>query len=170
MKGLDRATKTLAALNLLMVIVTTSIGAWALRVESDARSADASGSTVSVPSTARSGLSLDAAEARPVFSESRRPAAIQETAKEAEVPPPSQPPVFVGALRDSTGRQCAFFEGKAGKKMVCAGADFDGWTVMEIKSKAATVRLGSQVVEVPLSFESRGAAPASTSETPGVIK
>lgn len=157
MIALDRGTKVLGALNACLLAGAIGLSAWGLRIEHQEPSPATEIVDGRLLNLSRGGLSIAGFEARPLFSESRAPAKEAAVQKGVEAVAVAPPPVFVGALRDSAGRRCGFFEGGSGKKMVCVGESFDGWKVVKVEPKTVTLSLADQVREVPLSFESRGA-------------
>lgn len=157
MIALDRGTKVLGALNACLLAGVVGVSVWMLRIERLEMPPVAEVVDGHLLNLSRGDLSIAGFEARPLFSESRKPATEAAVQKGAEAVAAAPPPVFVGALRESAGRRCGFFEGSSGKKMVCVGGSFDGWKVVKVEPKTVTLSLADQVREVPLSFESRGA-------------
>lgn len=157
MMALDRGTKVLSAFNVCLLVGAIGLSAWGLRVEHQEPPPATETVDGRLLNLSRGGLAIADFGARPLFSESRAPAKEMAVQKGAEAVAAVPPPVFVGALRDSAGRRCGFFEGGSGKKMVCVGGSFDGWKVIKVEPKAVTLSLADQVREVPLSFESKGA-------------
>lgn len=152
MKMLLRET----ALVLLNVAVLLGSVAWAVfRLRPDsAVSSPAAATSAPKGMLIVSAVRIDEIEAQPLFHRSRQPPKLAEPLIAAATPLPALPsslPILLG-VAGSAGHLGALLDDGSGSKtqLVRAGQTFDGWTVVEVRSRQVQLRNGKNTAKLVL--------------------
>lgn len=100
---------------------------------------------------------VDAIDAHPLFSPTRRPVIAERPADQTVIETMHLPPLLVGILINGDGKVGGLLEDppSGSRKFIRQGETFMGWTLISLHGKTAVLRFGAKEAELMLSFNSR---------------
>lgn len=153
-------TTLLAALNAAVLLGGGFVSYLTLWHESEANLAPLTpGKAVQVAAPKWAHIDDDAILSKPIFRRSRRAlgvddaASVAKAANKPSVPPPMPPsPVLVGVLRGTSGQNWVLLEGGGGatRRLLPPGGDFEGWRVVRVGAKDATLHHRDVKVDIQI--------------------